>query len=436
MTKADFKQKSKDIGYDNFKELVEALGYNKRTLDRYKDDKVLSAKFTKRTLDFIAKIQVGAKVETPVQKEIKKVTQKEKVVVKKETKKEVEAPTPTLKVEVDTQSNNAVGIDIENKEYHSSTKLGSSKVKMILENALEFKQRYITKEYGQSKTDALIIGSVHHTLVSEPQHFNRDYLVLEISSRAVKSELVTALEKLGGKVETKENSKGEIVVADTMDTLKDKIALIKEKSDKTIITTTHLEIAKSTAKKALDSIFTVEVGAKTLLKAKLSEVLELDNCYVERTFYGVIDGVEMQVRPDILVNLSKENHIWFVIDLKTAENATMGMFAQQSSKFYYDIQEYIYREVLRQNGIDVKDFRFCVAGKKEASRSAYYQLHEEDIEDAGKMVSQILKKYKWCKENDIWEEGKFDYQRMRFEPTATVKLPTYRKFQMIDLGVL
>ncbi len=101
-------------------------------------------------------------------------------------------------------------------------KLGSSKVKLILENALEFKQRYITKEIGQTKTDALLIGSIYHTLVSEPQHFDRDYTVLEISSRAVKSELVDAVEKLGGVVETRENSKKEIVIADTIDTLKEK----------------------------------------------------------------------------------------------------------------------------------------------------------------------------------------------------------------------
>ncbi len=183
-------------------------------------------------------------------------------------------------------------------------------------------------------------------------------------------------------------------------------------------------------------MFTIEVGMKTLLKAKLKDVLQLDTCYVEKTFYGVIDGVEMQVRPDILVNLSKESKLWFVVDLKTAQDCTPSMFAQQSARFYYDIQEYIYREILRQNGIIVKDFRFCVAGKKETSRSAYYQLHEEDIENAGKVVSQVLKKYKWCLENDTWEEGKFDYHRLRFEPTTTIKMPTWRAFQLIDIGVL
>ena len=448
MTKADFIKLSEDTGYKSFKDLVEAMGYNRRTLDRYKEDKVLSSKFESKTLEFISKVKPTVEKKQQPPKEEKKVVKKEpakKETIKKTENKKVEEHKHIEKVEqkettapkqVDKKSKDEIGIDIDNEVYHSSKKLGSSKVKLILENALEFKQRYITKEIGQTKTDALLIGSIHHTLVSEPQHFDRDYTVLEISSRAVKSELVDAVEKLGGVVETRENSKKEIVIADTIDTLKEKIEVLKQKSEKTIVTKAQVDIAKSTAEKALNSMFTIEVGMKTLLKAKLRDVLQLDTCYVEKTFYGVIDGVEMQVRPDILVNLSKESKLWFVIDLKTAEDATMKMFAQQSSKFFYDIQEYIYREILRQNGIIVKDFRFCVAGKKETSRSAYYQLHEEDIEDAGKMVSQILKKYKWCLENDIWEEGKFDYHRLRFEPTATIKLPTYRKFQMIDMGLM
>lgn len=36
----------------------------------------------------------------------------------------------------------------------------------------------------------------------------------------------------------------------------------------------------------------------------------------------------------------------------------------------------------------------------------------------------------------VWQEGKFDYQKIHFKPVAIVRLPTYRKFQLIDLGVL
>jgi len=419
MTKEEFiNYAEKELGYANYKDLVAELGYGRRNLDRYRYEDKLNEKILERLNE---KIPKGTKEEKKVEKKIE-----EKIVTKKEVVKEKEAPLQKSKV----------GLIIPNKEYHQSKKLGSSKIKMILENAREYQAKYVTKEIQQKNTDALVVGSLHHTLVLEPETLKDEYLLLEIPTRPVKSDYVEAVKKLNGKIGTKTTTKGEVVVSDTVDELKEQYQKLISKSKKTIATQAQLEIAKVTSRKALDSWFVVEAGGRQLLKAQLKDVLDLDNCYVERTFYGVIDGIEVQVRPDILVNLSKNNEFWFVIDLKTAQDATMGMFAQQSSKFYYDIQEYVYREVLRQNGIIVKDFRFCVSGKSELSKSAYYQLHNEDIEDAEKIVSQILKKYKYCKENNIWEEGKFDYHKMRFEPTAIIKLPAYRKFQMIDLGVM
>ncbi len=57
MTKADFIKLSEDTGYKSFKDLVEAMGYNRRTLDRYKEDKILSSKFESKTLEFISKVK-------------------------------------------------------------------------------------------------------------------------------------------------------------------------------------------------------------------------------------------------------------------------------------------------------------------------------------------------------------------------------------------
>lgn len=432
MTKEQFiSQAENELGYISYKDLVVELGYGRRNLDRYKYEDSLNEKFVEKFNEWLSK-------RTQKTEEPKKEESKPKV-EEKQPQQEISKPKiekNDTQTNLSTQNETQIGIDITNEDYHSSGKLSASKLKLILENAREYQATYITKEIEQSKTDALLIGSLHHTLVLEPHKFNDEYIVLNMPSRPVKQDYIDAVEMLGGTLETRENSKKEIVVADTVDELKVKLDDLKSKTDKTIVTQAQLDIAMTTSEKALESYFVVEAGMKTLLKAKLRDIIELDNCYVEKTFYGVIDGIEIQIRPDLLVNLSKQHKVWFVVDLKTANDATMSMFAQQSSKFYYDIQEYVYREVLRQNGIDVKDFRFCVAGKSEASRSAYYQLDSEDIEDAGQMVKQIIKKYKWCKENDIWEEGKFDYQRLRFEPTATVKLPTYRKFQLIDMGVL
>lgn len=452
MTKIDFVKKAKELGFERFKDLVSELGYHQRTLDRYKDDDNISIKIQEALDRFISKKGSLKSTQKPTQKKVKitqkqptqnqdtQVTQSKEVHKEKTTQKEVKIT--QNKTPKDTQNDATqkecvnIGLDIPNEVYHSSNKLGASKIKLILENAKEFQKRYITKEIDSPKTEALLLGSLHHTLVSEPHKLSDEYIIVDLPPKPLKQDYVRVAEDLGVKLEYKESTKGELVASETIDEIKLKIDTQKNKIDKSIITQKQYEIAKNTSQKALNSYFVVEAGAKTLLKAKLRDILQLPDCYVEKTFYGVIDGVEIQVRPDILVNLSKENKIWFVIDLKTSTDATSNTFMQQSSKYYYDIQEYVYTEILRQNGIVVKDFRFCVAGKSEHSGCEYYQLHKEDIEDAEKIVKQIIKKYKYCLENDVWEEGRFNYEKLRFEPVATIKMPTYRKFQMIDLGVM
>jgi hypothetical protein len=194
--------------------------------------------------------------------------------------------------------------------------MGVSKLKVLIDNAKEFEAKYITKTIQQKETDALTVGKLHHTLVLEPHKFDEDYIIIDLPARPVKDDLVDALEALGGDVDLKENGKGDVVVADTVEGLKAKIEKIKLSIKKTVCTKAQYELAKQTSEKALNSWFELIVAGKTLLKAQLKDLLELDKCYVEKTFYGVIDGVKVQSRPDILINLGLKNDIWFVIDLK------------------------------------------------------------------------------------------------------------------------
>lgn len=421
MTKRDFIDKVKTYGYVNWKDVLVEMGRGKRNLDRFKyEDNLID--------EFVADFDKWEKAQT--QKKGKpKIEQKEK------------PTTPTIKKEIKPiktpkKDDKTIGIDITNEEYHASDNLGSSKIKLIFENAKEYYHKYILKDADRKETDALIVGKLHHTLVLEPYNFDRDYILAGLPSYPVKQDYVEAIERLGGGVNTKVNGKGETTVSDTVAELKEKYAKLIDKNEKTLITQAQLDIAKITSRKALDSRFVVEASGKVLLDYSLEDLIQYDKCYVEKTFYGEINGHKIQVRPDMLINLSKEGDYWYVVDLKTAIDATMQSFSTQSAKFYYDIQEYIYTEILRQNGILVREFRFNVTGKTENSGCEYYQLSKGDIEDAEKMVSKILEKYTYCKENDIWREGNFDYNKMRFEPVALVQMPTWRKFRLQDMGVL
>ena len=227
-----------------------------------------------------------------------------------------------------------------------------------------------------------------------------------------------------------------MVVVNTLPVLKEMMNELRDKETRTIATNKQLELAQKTSAKALESWYIVEANDKIILKNQLKDLLGLKTSHVERTFYGEIDGVNFQVRPDLLMNLGKEEDIWFCVDLKTAENATMEMFGKQSARFYYDLQQWIYVEILGQNGINVVDFRFCVAGKEESSECAYYQMDKEDILDAEKIARRAILKYNYCFNNDVWEEARFDFEKMEFDTCSTVRLPTYRKYHLIDMGVL
>ena len=397
LTKQEFvRQAEQECNYGRYKDLVIELGYSERYLDRYKYEDNLNDRFVSRFEEWKSK---SKSVEVPLHKRLE------------------------------------IGEAVSNRDYHLSDNLSASRLKMLLENAIEFRDVYVSGKAKKKYTDALMIGNLHHSLVLEPKEFDNDYIVLGLDG-SLKEDLVKAVEKLGGEVKRKENGKGEMVVQETMPVLREMLNELREKEERTIVTSKQLELAQKTAIKALDSWYVVEANGRVLLKARLRDVLELESSHVERTFYGEIGGVKFQIRPDLLMNLGKSEPIWFCVDLKTAENATMEMFSKQSARFYYDMQEWIYREVLRQNGIDVIDFRFCIAGKAESSGCAYYKIDKEDIEDAERMVKRAVQKYRFCRDNDIWEESRFDFEMMRFESCSTVKLPTYRKFMLIDLGVL
>lgn len=420
MTKKQFIAEAKRLGFNNYKELVEKVGYHARTLDRFKESDEISKKFEKSFEDYrngatsAKKQDIGEIVVSAVKDET-------------EAKKSVS--------QIKKIKDDGIGIDISNKDYHSSGKMSVSKLKVMIDNAKEFQSRYITKDFEQKETDALIVGRLHHTLVMEPHKINDEFIILDLPSRPVKEDYIKALEHLGGELSFRENAKQEMIVSDTIDTLKEKIDSIIEKTQKTICTRAHCELAQSTSEKALNSIFELVVGGRTLLKASLRDLLALPKAYVERTFYGVIDGVEVQIRPDILLNLGAKEDVWFVIDLKTLDVATPKEFTRQGGKFFWDMQEAFYMEVLKQNGINAKAFYFNCTGKKEFSGSQFYEWGISTKDEARKVLKAGFKKYKYCVENNIFIESKFDFKNLKFEAITTLDVPVYRQYTLGDLGV-
>jgi hypothetical protein len=446
MTKSGFITEAKQLGFEKHEELVALLkkpngkSYNKRTLSRYKIDEALPEKFLKAFSEYKV---ANAKVAKPKVAEVAEVTEEPEEVETPQTEfEQMDEAEEKARCEAFYENHTKVekpivgiGIDISNEDYHNSNNMGVSKLKVLIENAKEFEARYISKTVEQKDTDALIVGKLHHTLVLEPHRLKDDYIVIDMKKTPVKADWVAGIEALGGQVSLRENSKQEFVVADTVEELKEAFEELKAKEKRTICTKAHLELAQQTSKKALNSWFQIVVRGKPVMDSvQLKDLLKHDKCYVEKTFYGTINGENVQVRPDILINMGKEKDIWFVIDLKTLEVATPQMFVKQGGQFFWDMQEAFYCDVLAQNGINVQKFYFNCAGKKEFSGASFYDWGVSTREDAKKIVKAGMNKYKYCMESKIFLESRFDYVQMKFDEITTLDVPAYRQHQMGDLG--
>lgn len=439
MKKREFIELAQECGYPRWKDFLVVLGYSLKSLDKFTYEQDISANMVSAVEKWKGSVGGGTEIGGERVNSDDVVEEAVEEAVDGAVADGEELPQKLPKVEVEKKQVVGlfdVGVEVANRDYHNSGKLSASRIKMLIENAYQFYRVYVTGEAKKDYTDALMVGNVHHTLVLEPEKFDSDYIVLGLDG-AFKEDLVEAVERLGGVV-TREvvKSTGEMAVKESMKVLKEMLNELRVKEPRIIVTKKQVELAETTAKKALGSEYVIEAGGKVLLKARLEDILKMPICHVEKAFYGEIGGVEFQIKPDLLMNLGKNAQIWFCLDLKTAEDATQDGFTKQSGRFFYDVQEWIYREILRQNGIDVVDFRFCVAGKSENSTCAYYKMSEGDIEDAEKIVMRAVQKYVHCKGSGVWSDGGFDFEKMRFDPVTTVQLPAYRKFQLIDMGVL
>jgi len=307
-----------------------------------------------------------------------------------------------------------------NKEYHSHKAVGSTMLSTLLLNAKKFKM--IRDGELEIKGKALDIGSALHKIVLEPETFDDEFIVGDYKIPTKIKELVENNENVlvypaevltpGGGLSTSKKAK------EILSNLEDRIYLTpnekkvfdfyKENKNKTILTLEDMEEVK----KLRDKILTLP---------KLKEWIK--HGMAEKSFFGIVDDVEVKCRPDLLVK-TKEGYI--VIDLKTmGGEATPETFAKSSGNFLYPLQEALYKEVLKQNGIDVIDFIFAGVSKLEYSGAGYFRHDIQAIQYGEDLLKKAIFKYKWCSNHDIWGEGNFDFLNGGFEVVNDVILPNY-----------
>lgn len=224
-------------------------------------------------------------------------------------------------------------------EYRAIDALGSTDIKTLLENPYLFKNG-VKKE----PTDNLILGSVIHTLILEPQKLESEYLIMpELNLRTNADKAVKAELEAEAKATNKTLVKAEIFNQ-------------------------------------------AEAVSKSFLNSSLSSFLK-GEVKAEASFFGEIDGVKVKARPDLILPEQK-----IIIDFKTTSQVGGGSadgFAKMAANFSYYIQAALYLEIT-----EYKQFYFIVLETTEPYMVGCYKLDSEALEFGKSEIRRAIEIYK------------------------------------------
>ena len=224
-------------------------------------------------------------------------------------------------------------------EYRAIEALGSTDIKTLLENPYLFKNG-VKKE----PTDNLILGSVIHTLILEPQKLESEYIIMpELNLRTNADKAVKAEFEAEAKATNKTLVKSEIFNQ-------------------------------------------AEAVSKSFLNSSLSSFLK-GEVKAEASFFGEIDGVKVKARPDLI--LPKQQ---IIIDFKTTSQVGGGSadgFAKMAANFSYYIQAALYLEIT-----NYKQFYFIVLETAEPFMVGCYKLDSEALEFGKSEIRRAIEIYK------------------------------------------
>ena len=252
------------------------------------------------------------------------------------------------------------------QEYRAIEALGSTDIKTLLENPYLFKNG-VKKE----PTDNLILGSVIHTLILEPQKLESEYIIMpELNLRTNADKAIKAELEAEAKATNKTLVKSEIYNQ-------------------------------------------AEAVSKSFLNSSLSSFLR-GEVKAEASFFGEIDGVKVKARPDLILPDQK-----IIIDFKTTSTSGGGSadgFAKMAANFSYYIQVALYLEITEYN-----QFYFVVLETAEPYMVGCYKLDNEALEFGKSEIRRAIEIYK----NLFKYESPLYLNNLDFSKVQEINLPSW-----------
>lgn len=301
--------------------------------------------------------------------------------------------------------------------YRSHPALGSTSIKTILKNPRKFHKEQIGEYVYES--DALRKGRAFHTLLLEPEKFEKEIWVSNAGSDRLqdiidRDNYITApcrgkMAKAYKDLVAKYPDKDVVIEQDA-----ERIELLKKHAHQTIISKSDFEdiqnlVDKIKSLKGMERY--LEIGTK------------------EQSYFGEFEGVPVKARIDLFVQDPKTKQIIIFDPKSTAKENSTESFIRSSAQNCYYMQEWLYTEVLRQNGIIVKDYLFVQVSTLDYSGAGYYKHSQVDFDLGEERVRKAIQKYKYCKKHNVWPEDKFDFAENKFDVVNHVTLPNYVWYQ-------
>jgi hypothetical protein len=263
--------------------------------------------------------------------------------------------------------------DITNEEYHDSEGYSRSALACLRQSPYHFWYKYLSGEYQQEQTDAMVFGSALHTWCLEPNLFDEQFLVMPNCDRRTK----------GGKE----------IYADCME----------RKGERDILT--------------IDQFQKLELmGARVRKEGSFSDQIITD-ADIEKSIFFTHDetGLKFKVRPDVWKGS-------LVADLKSTKDASYRAFQGSAYGMSYYLQAGMISEALKTIGIDMTTFVFIAIEKEPPYSMGVYVLDPEAIEFGINQFHALARQLKDCLDRNEFE----DYG------VKIMGIPQYARYEVIE----
>ena len=242
---------------------------------------------------------------------------------------------------------------ITNEQYHAADGLSRSQLMLFDKSPYHFwYEVYSGKAEKKETTPAMLLGSLFHTLLLEPDLFAEHYAISPKIDRRT--------------------TKGKEEYQIFMDENKDKILLTDEQYSKVCVMVEHI--------KQHEIVSTLVDGA----------VFEQSIFWTDKE-----TGLQFKVRPDIWASK-------MVVDLKTTNDSNPVSFSRSALNYGYFLQAGMIFEACQSLGKPIDMFVFLVAEKEAPYVPAALILNDEAIQYGIKQFAKYKNKLKQCLDANKW----------------------------------